>query len=293
MVRNEMFADTRLDTRPRPGSEEPELGLRSSPRPPDPFLGPDPFLDPDPRLGVESAGRSGLSSPRDPEPSRAPTRSAALPVGSLWYLALVGVIAAATIGIFFGAGLLLLVHAGKETIAGTGERPRPYTDATRADLEGSPAPRESAAPDSTAAVAPPGSALAQPAATAEVPQPQQSEVAETSPPGAPTSHPPARTALQREPASSSPGSPPSAAPLARPAPFSAADLPASGATARLPTRDGRRHHSHTASRHWHPRSGYNAPTLTPPQSGPFDRLLGLLTGRPGLLTPPLTPPRAQ
>jgi hypothetical protein len=289
MVRNEMFADTRLDTRPRPNSEEPELGLRSSPQPPDPFLGPDP------RLGIESTGGSGLSSPPDRESSRVPARFAALPVGSLWYLALVGLIAAATIGIFFGAGLLLLVHAGKESIGGTGtgERPRPYNDATRADLEGSPAPRESAALDSTAAVAPPGSALAQPAAMAEVPQPQQSEMAETSPPGTPTGHPPARTALQREPASSSQDSPPSAVPLARPAPFSEADLPASGATARLPTRDGRRHHSQTASRHWHPRSGYNAQTLTPPQSGPFDRLLGLLTGRPGLLTPPLTPPRAQ
>ena len=290
MVRNEMFADTWLDTRPRPNSEEPEPSLRSSPRPPDPLLGPDP------RLGIESSGDSGLSSPPDPESIRAPTRSAALPIGSLWYLALVGLIAAATIGIFFGAGLLLLVHAGTESITGTGERPPPYNDATRADLEGSPAPRESAAPDSTAAVAPPGSALAQPAAMAAVPQPQQSEVAETSPPWAPNSHPPARTALEREPASSSPGSPPSAAPLARPAPFSAADLPAAAATARLPTRDGRRHHSQTASRHWYPRSAHNAPTLTPPQaaqSGPFDRLLGLLTGRPGLLTPPLTPPRAQ
>jgi len=210
MVRNEIFADTWLDARPRPGSEEPELGLRSPPRPPDPLL------------GTESAGCSGLSSPPDPEPSRAPTTSAALPFGSLLYLALVGLIAAATIGIFFGAGFLLLVHAGKESIAdtGTGDRPRPYNDATRADPKGPPAPRESAAPDSTAAVAPPGSALAQPVAMAEVPQRQQSEVAETSPPPAPTSHPPARTALEAEPASSSPGSPSSAVPLARPAPFS-------------------------------------------------------------------------
>ncbi len=118
MVRNEMFADTWLDARPRPGSEEPELGLRSPPRPPDPLL------------DTESAGWSGLSSPPDPEPSRAPTTSAALPVGSLFYLALIGLIAAATIGIFFGAGFLLLVHAGKESIAdtGTGDRPRPYND---------------------------------------------------------------------------------------------------------------------------------------------------------------------
>jgi hypothetical protein len=280
-VRNEMVADTWLDARPRPGSEDPELGLRIPPRPPDPLLGP------------ESAGWSGLSSPRDPEPSRAPTTSAALPVGSLFYLALVGLIAAATIGIFFGAGFLLLVHAGKESIAGTGigDRPRPYNGAARADLEGppTPRPREWAAPDSTAAVPPPGSVLAQPAAMAEVPRPRQSEVAEASPPGAPTSHPPARTAVEPEPESSSPGSASSAVPLARPVPFSAAEVPASGATARLPTRGGRSHHSQTASRHWHTRSGRNVPTLTPPQaaqSGPFDRLLSVLTGRSGFLTPP-------
>jgi hypothetical protein len=275
-VQNEMFADTWLDARPRPGGEEPEFRLRSSPRPPDPLL------------GTESVGRSGLSSPPGPEPSRAPTTSAPLPVGSLLYLALVGLIAAATIGIFFGAGFLLLVHAGKESIAGagTGDRPHPYNDAARADLKGPPAPQESAVPDSTAAVASPNSALTQPAAVAEVPQPQPRDVAETSPPGAPTSQPPARAVLELEPASSSPGSPSSAVPLARPAPYAAADVPASGATARLPTRDGRSHHSRTASRHWHSRSGHNAPTLTPPQSGPFDRLLSVLTGRSGFLTPP-------
>lgn len=278
MGRNEMFTDSWLDARPRPGREEPELSLRSSPRPPDPLL------------GTESAPCSGLSSPPDPEPRRAPTRSAALPVGSLFYLALIGLIAAATIGIFFGAGFLLLVHAGKESIAdnGTGDRPRPYNEAARADLKGPPAPRESPAPDWTAAVVPPGSALAQPAAMAELPQPQQSEVAETSSP-APASHPPARAPLEPEPASSSPSSASSTVPLARPAPFSAADVPASGATARLPIRDGRSHHSRTASRHWHPRSGHNTLSLTPPQaaqSGPFDRLLSLLTGRSGLLTPP-------
>ena len=276
MVRNEMFADSWLDAGPRPGRVEPELRVRSSPRPPDPLL------------GTESAGYGGLSSPPDPKPSRAPTTSAALPVGSLLYLALVGLIAAATIGIFFGAGFLLLVHAGKESTsgAGTGDRPHPYDDAARADLKGPTAPRESGVPNSTAAVPPPNSALAQPAAMAEVPQPQQRDVAETSPPGGATSHPPTRTALEPEPGSSSPGSPSSTVPLAPPASFSAADAPASGATARLPTRDGRSHHSQTASRHWHSRSGHNVPTLTPPQSGPFDRLLSLLTGRSGLLTPP-------
>jgi hypothetical protein len=185
---------------------------------------------------------------------------------------------------------LLLVHAGKEPIAdtGAGDRRGHYSDATR-DLEGPPAPRESAASNSAAAVVPPGFAPAQPAAMAEVPPPQQREVAEASPPGAATNDPPARTALEPEPASGSPGSPSSEAPVAGPAPFSAADVPASGAAGRLPAHGGRSHHRQTASRHWHPRSGYNAPSLTPPQaaqSGPFDRLLTVLTGRSGLLTPP-------
>jgi hypothetical protein len=208
-MRDEMFADPWLDARPRPGSAEPELGLRRAPRPPDPLS------------GTENAGRRGLSSPPDPVPSRAPMTSAALPVGSLLYLVLVGLVAAATIGVFFGAGFLLLVHPGKETVADTGTRdpPRPYSDAARADLEDPPAPRESAAPGSAAVAAPPGSPLAQPAAMAEAPAPQQSEAAENSPPGASSSHPPARTALEPEPASGSPGSSASAMPLASPGPI--------------------------------------------------------------------------
>lgn len=280
-MRDEMFADPWLDERPRPGSAEPELGLRSAPRLPDPLS------------GTESAGRGALSSPPDPMPSRAPTTSAALPIGSLLYLVLVGLVSAATIGIFFGAGFLLLVHRGKETVADTGTRdrdpPRAYGDAARADLKDPPAPLEAAAPDSAAVAAPSGSPLAQPAAMAEAPLPQQSEVAEKSPPGASSSHPLARTLLEPEPASGSPGSSASAMPLARPAPISAADVPASGAAKRRPTRDGRSHYSQTALRHWHPRSDHSAPTLTPPQSaqpGPFDRLLTVLTGRSGSLTPP-------
>jgi pyruvate/2-oxoglutarate dehydrogenase complex dihydrolipoamide acyltransferase (E2) component len=275
-MRDKLFADPWLDA--RPGGAERERGLRSAPPPPD-------------RLsGTENAGRRGLSSPPDPAPSRAPTRSAALPVGSLLYLVLVGLIAAATIAVFFGAGFLLLVHPEKEIVADTGTRdpPRPYGGTARTDLEDSPAPRASAAPDSAAITAPPGSPPAQPEAMAEVPPPQ-SEAAENSPPGASSSHPPARTALEPQPASGFPGSSASAMPLARPAPFSVADVPAPHATKSRATRDGRSHQSQTASRHRHPRSGHSAPTLTPPQAaqtGPFDRLLAVLTGRSGSLTPP-------
>jgi hypothetical protein len=77
-MRDEMFADPWLDARPGPGGAEPEFGLRTEPRPPDPHS------------GTENLARKGLSSPPDPLPSRALTTSAALPVGSLLYFALVG-----------------------------------------------------------------------------------------------------------------------------------------------------------------------------------------------------------
>jgi hypothetical protein len=280
-MRDEMFADPWLDARPGPGGAEPEFRLRTASRPADPLS------------GTENAARKGLSSPPDPLPSRALTTSAALSVGSLLYFVLVGLIAAATIGIFFGAGFLLLVHSGKETVAITGTRDPPpaYGDAARADLKDPPAPLESAALDSTTLTAPPGSPLAQPAAMAEVPLPQQNEGAENSPPGASSSHQPAQPALEAEPASSSSGSPAPGMPVVSSPPFSAAHVPASGATTRRLTRDGRSHHSHPALRQWHPPSSHSAPTLTPPQSaqpGPFDRLLTVLTGRSGSLQPPRT-----
>jgi hypothetical protein len=275
-MRDEMFADPWLDARPRPHSAEPELGLRSAPRSPDALS------------GTENAGHRGLSPPPGPVPRRAPTTSAALPVGSLLYLVLVGLVAAATIGAFFGAGFLSLVHPGTETAADTDandrDPSRPYSDAPRADRKGPPPPRESAAPDSAAVAAPPGSPLARPAATAEVPPPQQSEAAQNSSPSTSNSQPLASPGLEPEPASGSLGLSPSAMPLASPA-----DVPPPGATKRRQTRDGRSHHRQTGSRHWYQRTGHRIPSLTPPQpaqTGPFDRLLMLLTGRTGSLTPP-------
>jgi hypothetical protein len=182
------------------------------------------------------------------------------------------------------------LHPGKETVADTGTRdpPRLDGDAARAHIEDPLASRESGLSNSAPVAAPPGSPLAQPAAKAEAPSPQ-SETAVSFPPGAPSSHPPARTALEPPRGSGSPGLSAPAMPLARLAPFSAADVPAAGATKSRPIRDGRSHHSQTASRHWHPRSVHSAAALTPPQIGPFDRLLAVLTGR----SESLTPPRAQ
>src|SRR5260370_14504830 len=77
-----------------------------------------------------------------------PNSTRALPIS-------VGLVAAATIGVFFGAGFLLLVHPRKEIVANTGTRdpPRPYGDTARADLEDRPAPRKSAGLDSAAITA--------------------------------------------------------------------------------------------------------------------------------------------
>jgi hypothetical protein len=261
-MRDEMFADPWLDSRPQPGDAEREHSLQSAPRPPNRFS------------STKNVGLGVPSSP-DPVPSRAPATSTALPVGGLLYLVLVGLVAVATIGVFFGAGFLLLAHPGKETVANntnTRDRdpPSPYRDGALADLKAS-APRESTA------------------STAEAPPPEQREAAENSPPGASGSRPPARTAVEPAPASGPPDSSTYAIPLARPAPLPATETPAPIATKNRPIHDARSHHSQTASRHWHPRSGHSAPTLTPPrgpQTGPFDRLLTVLTGRSGSLTPP-------
>ena len=59
-----------------------------------------------------------------PSTSTRPTRAAAarLPVGILLYLVSAGLVATATIGVFFGAGFLLLAHHATETTAGSGSR---------------------------------------------------------------------------------------------------------------------------------------------------------------------------
>jgi len=59
-MRDEMFAGPWLDVRLRPGSAEPELGLRSAGRSSDPLS------------GTENSRRGDPSSPPDPLPKRAP-----------------------------------------------------------------------------------------------------------------------------------------------------------------------------------------------------------------------------
>jgi hypothetical protein len=279
-MRDEMFADPWLDGRPQPGDTERELGLRGAPRPPDSLP------------GTKNPGLGGASSAPDPVPSRAHATPSALPVGGLLYLVLVGLVAVTTTGVFFGAGFLLLVHSGKETVVDASTRdfapPPPDRKAARVDLKGS-APRESTAPEAATAAAPSGASLTQPAAVAEASPPGQSEPPENPPVGASASHPHTRTAVEPEPTSGSRDSSTSATPLPRLAPFPVAETSAPVAAKNRSSREGRSHHSQTAARHLHPRSAYSAPTLTPPrepQTGPFDRLLTVLTGRSGSLTPP-------
>ena len=65
---------------------------------------------------------SGLAAA--PSTSTRPTRAAAprLPVGVLLYLVSAGLVATATIGVFFGTGFFLLAHHAAETTAGSGSR---------------------------------------------------------------------------------------------------------------------------------------------------------------------------
>lgn len=264
-----------LSRQPRPGSTEPEFSLRSAPRGPHPLL------------SAESEGRMRVAPPPDSMRSRSHRTTAELPVGSLLYLVLVGLVAVATIGVFFGAGFLLLAHP-----------PRPYGDAPPADREAPSVSRELAVPDPPAIAGLPASPLPPRAAVAEVPAPEQSKATPDSPPVPPSEEPPARTASEAETASGSPVSPIPMALSATSAPFSAEDAALPGAAKRRPIHHGRSHHTRAATRHSHPRSSGSAQSqpLTPPQTGQrgsFDQLLGHLTrpGKPAAQS--LTPPRAE
>jgi hypothetical protein len=126
-MRDQVFTEPWLDTRPRPGNAEPELGLRSAPRLPDSLS------------HGKGKDRIDPPSPPDPVPCRSAVTSAPLPVSSLFYVVLLGLVATATIGVFFGAGFSLLTHHGNETIADAGTRdrspPRSYSNATQTERE--------------------------------------------------------------------------------------------------------------------------------------------------------------
>ena len=294
-MRGEMFAVPSLDARRRPAKAEPEFSLRSVPRSQDPAATSYPGM----LLGTEDAGELPVTSTPRSAVSRHRT-TAAEPVSSVLYLVLIGAVAIAIIGVFFGSGFLLLAPPAKETVADAGARDgkslRPHGGAPRADGEAALVSREMAVPQSTAVgAAVPDSPLAQPATVAKAaPPPQQGNAAERSSP-TPSDAAPSQTASEPAPASSAMDAVAPPTRSASPGASSAQDSVLPGGTKRRQTRDGRSNHTRVASRHLHPRSARSDQALTPPAgyTGSFDQLLTQLAGQTKPIARSLTPPSAE
>ena len=274
-MRDNTLAIPSLDERPRPDPAEPELEWH--------FVPP-----PRPREPVSGAERERRLSV-------APQSS--VPIGSVLYLALVGLVAAAIIGVFFGAGFRLLAPP-KETSAASGAHdhtpPLSHGDILRARRGTWPALPELADPGSGAVAAVPAAPVPQPTATAEPPPPP--------PPRQETPTVPANAAPAVETAMAPPDQPstiPSPAP-----PMPLASLPESSKSDAAPPAGGKHrsshsrksHHIRSASRHPHGQSAHSGQPLTAPSAGQirsFDQLVTQLTGQPQPSAPSLTPPRPQ
>jgi hypothetical protein len=293
-MRSEMFATPSLDARLRPATAEPEFSLRSAPR------SPDSTATSNPRMLLGTEGEGGMpvtSTPRSAVTRR--TTAAEHPVGSLLYLVLIGAVAIAIIGVFFGSGFLLLAPPAKEIVADAGARdgksPRPHGGAPRADPEAALVSREMAVPQSTAvAAAVPDSPLAQPATVAKAAPLQQSNEAESFPP-APSNAAPSQTASEPAPASSSMDAAAPPTQSASPGPSSAQDAVLPGGVKHRQTRDGRGNHTRVAAQHSHPRSARSDQALTPPagHTSSFDQLITQLAGPTKPIARSLTPPSAE
>jgi hypothetical protein len=290
-MRGEMFATPSLDARLRPAKAEPEFSLRGAPRSRDPMTSSNPGM----LLGTEDAGEMPVTSTPRPAVSRRRITASERSVGNVLYLVLIGAVAIAIIGVFFGSGFLLLAPPAKETVADAGARdgksPRPHGGAPRADGEAALVSREMAVPQSTAvAAAVPDSPLAQPATVAKAAPPQQSNEAESSPPARSNAAP-----SEPAPASSSmdAAAPPTRS--ASPGPSSAQDSVLPGGAKHRQTRDGRGNHTRVAARHSHPRSARSDQALTPPtgHTGSFDQLITQLAGQTKPIARSLTPPSAE
>jgi hypothetical protein len=301
----EPFGDPSL-TRPvrefRSDSAEPRLfpGSRSPP------VEPAALAEADMLSADQDKARVSVASPTISAPDRNLAAAGRLPVGTLLYLVVIGLVAAMTIGAFCGVGFLLLAGPANKTIAASEPGPaRP--PAPRADRDPKPVALEPGQPLSAAAAAIPDSPLAQPSADEAAPWPQ-SQAARALPPASPASEPPAQTgpapepAARRGPASTSlisPAAPPDMATR----PPSALEDAAPQNAANPPARHGRSDHARTASRYSHLRSARNgrspAPRRarlaqsSPPQAGqmsPMDQLLTQLTEQPKPVGQSLTPP---
>lgn len=273
-VRRLMHDDTLtippLDMRPRPVAAEPEIGWQTAPRP----------------LEPTSVAKNQRRMPA--------ALSNSAPVGSLLYLVLAGLVAVATIGVFFGTGFLLLAHPAKETVANSsirGDAPSlAYGDSLRAIREAQPVRREIPVPNSGALSDPPASAIPQRAAVIEAPPPKQQET-----PLSPVEDPPVKPASPAATGSSPTTSPVPQTPSAKIPPSPAPDATLPDATKHRSSRS-RSHEARSAARHSHSQSAHGAPSPTPHQAGrtrSFDRLVTQLTGQAPPDVPSLTPPQTH
>jgi hypothetical protein len=289
-MRDETFADHSLDPplrRLEPRRREPELDLADALRSSDPAA--------IPNTGMFSEAEDEACSPAASQSrSSAVRRDGAIAeprVAGLLYLLPVGLVAAATIAIFFGAGFLLLAPPAKEPTVVSRVR-----DAPRANHAIAPTPRELTSSEADAVTALSGVPLAQRQATAQAALPPQSMTGPSSPPEPLNREPPAQAVADLELEKTLPGSALPPAQSASPLPDAAPDAALAGGVKRQPISYRRRDHSQAGLRHSDRRSARSEQSLTPPQSrqpGSIDQLIARLTGatKPG--APSLTPPQAK
>ena len=273
-MRDNTLAIPSLEERPRPDPAEPQLEWRFAPRPREPISG----------------------AERERRMSGAPHSS--VPIGSVLYLVLVGLVAAAIIGVFFGAGFRLLAPP-KETAAVSGTHdhtpPLSHGDILRARGGAGPASPEGTAPGPDAVAALPAVPVSQRTATVETPPPPPPQ--QEAPPAPANAAPAAQTAAALADPPSSVSSPAPPLPLASLPESSKSDaaLPAGGKHRSSHSR--RSHHTRSASRHPHGPSARSGQPFTAPPTGhirSFDQLVTQLTGQqPQPSAPSLTPPRPQ
>ena len=193
--------------------------------------------------GRKSAAVFKVSTPRHRTDATGPS------VGILLYLASVGLIAAAIIGVFFGAGFWPLASSASETIS----------DSDRDLLR----PNGMETPHSAAVNLIPGSPLGQRLAAAEAAPPKQNNVTQELSPASPNGEPLVETPSVPQPVSSAAVLPVDPVPLARPPAVAAADGALSAGTRGPSAHDGRSAHARTVSRHSRT-SARATSALTPP-----------------------------
>jgi hypothetical protein len=206
-------------------------------------------------------------------------------VGALLYLALIGFVAAGTIGIFFGAGFSLLVPPSGTSVVDPGahDPKRPEGDAALADREIAPVAQQTAVSGSAAIAAIPR-LLAQP--------PSIGSSAQVSPPVPPVIEPFSQTSLVPGPASGRPGS---LAPAmqAGPAPLAKASTQLSSEKADHADQNTRPAVRQGGDRLAAGRQSAHRHRKRAEKPAAFDKLITQLTGEANSVDQQLTPPRAS